>query len=435
MTQTLSEHYPLYCTIQSSGAMSLATVTVPTPIVDTIYYRTALSQQHSTHTYGFQQGSVPLGYIEQNFRLMLLEHVKLFLFNYLVSSFLYQELRAKKLLIVGEPRLQDVYIEPHHDAHFTFALSTFPNFDMIEWKHLPFKAPKRKKYKDLDRQVESFIKTELQLLEQCTDTSAQESDWINFTITLVGENNEPLLGEYYEDLWFKIGDEEADKSLRETFLGKKVNDIFYTTNKTIQEYFSNQLEANHIFKITIIDILHNSFFCTDQFKRFFKLKTNKEMYQKLIEVFSYRNDLSQRRAMAEEAVKLLLSKHKFEVPTHMVLRQQKRVLDSVQTNPDYHVYRMQKDFKKRVRQLAEKQTKELILLDQIAYQDHITISQQDVKQFLNLTQRPRTKEFIYFETPNTKIRGQEIPLSSQELKLACLREKTLNHIIFHLTKA
>ena len=44
------------------------------------------------------------------------------------------------------------------------------------------------------------------------------------------------------------------------------------------------------------------------------------------------------------------------------------------------------------------------------------------------------KDFIYFDPFVTKIQGQEIPISAATLKQACLREKTLNHIIYHLTK-
>ena len=67
----------------------------------------------------------------------------------------------------------------------------------------------------------------------------------------------------------------------------------------------------------------HAYFCIDHFKNHFKIKNNKEMYQKLIEVFSYRNDLSQRRTMVEESLKLLFSKHRFEIPNHLILRQQK----------------------------------------------------------------------------------------------------------------
>ena len=64
----------------------------------------------------------------------------------------------------------------------------------------------------------------------------------------------------------------------------------------------------------------------------------------------------------------------------------------------------------------------------------IDVSHTDLKNYLNLTKRPRTKEFLHFDPPMTKIRGQEHPVLNEELSRMCLREKTLNHIIYHLTK-
>jgi FKBP-type peptidyl-prolyl cis-trans isomerase (trigger factor) len=141
-----------------------------------------------------------------------------------------------------------------------------------------------------------------------------------------------------------------------------------------------------------------------------------------------------RRSIAEEALKILLSKHRFTVPNYLVLRQQKIVMDKIKHNPDYHVYRVQRDFQDRVRQLAEKQIRETVFLDQFIYNENINANNVDIKGYLNLTNRQRMKDFLYFDTPSTKLSGQEIPLSHQELKRFCLREKALNHIIYHLTK-
>ena len=232
----------------------------------------------------------------------------------------------------------------------------------------------------------------------------------------------------------KIGDEEPDKPFQEIFIRKTNGEIFTSNNTMLQDYFADPLNTHYNFAVSILDIVPYAYFCLDQFKQHFRIKSNKEMYQKLIEVFSYRNDLSQRRTMVEESLKLLFSKHRFEIPNHLVLRQQKIVLDAIQYNPDYHVYRVQKDFKDAVKELAEKQAREEIFLDQLAYEEDIQINQQDLKNYLNLTKRPRTKEFLHFDPPMTKIRGQEFPVLTDELGRVCLREKTLNHIIYHLTK-
>lgn len=411
-----------------------ATVVVPAKHIDTLYQLAARAQQNNVEAPGFAKGKVPISYIEKNFTSTLIDHIKEFLYRYIVLNFLYREIQNHKLLMIGEPRLQAINLKPNEDARFTFELTLFPDVVVQEWRYYPFKAPKRKKYKDLDRQVDGFIKEERDLHKQYESADIQVGDWVNFTLTLVDETGAPLLGEYAQNLWLKIGDEEADIAMQEIFLTRKVGDTFITQNKGLQEYFSNTIATNYHFRITILDVAPRSYFCFESFKKYFKLKTNKELSQKLIEVFSYRNDLSQRRSMAEESLKLLLSKHRFMIPNHLVLRHTKHILDVLQDNPDYQVYRVQKDFKDRVRELAEKQIKEMILLGQLAIQDNMQASQHDIKSYLTLTQRPRMKEFVYFDVPPSKIDGQERPISHETLKLSCLREKALNHIIYHLTR-
>jgi len=410
-----------------------ATVSIPAALVDTLYNQAIMAHTSSVSAYGFSRGSVPIGYVEQNFKITLLEHLKEFLFKYFVLGYLLQEIRVQKMCVAGDPRLVDIQVMPTHDAYFKFDLSLFDPISFNEWKYFPFKAPKRKNYKDLDRQVELFLQEEAIMAQSSTD-AIDVGDWVNFSLSLTNLEGHQLVGNYKADLWIKIGDEEADKPFHDVFMGKKMGDRFCSQHRCFQDYFSNHLDTPYVFCVEINDVVPYQFFCLDQFKNHFKLKTNKELYQKLIEVFSYRNDLSQRRTTVEESLKLLLAKHPFEVPNHLILRQQKSVLAAIQDNPDYHVYRVQKDFKDRVRELAEKQIKEQLIIDQLAFHEDIPLTPFDVKTYLNLTKRPRTKEFIYFDPPVTKMRGQEAPISNQELQRTCLREKTLNHIIYYLTK-
>lgn len=433
--ETALENYSLDFSLkQLSSVLHTAQIIIPHEIVSKLYAQASKSQMAAFQTHGFNKGNVPFEYITENFKPTLIEHIKEFLYRYLVVDHLLHEIAKNKLLVAGKPRLTAIDVDIERDARFTFELSIIPPIQIQEWKYLPFKAPKRKNYKDLDRQVESFIEEERESLKNSPFDCAQIGDWVNFEVILLDEENKPLCGTMTAKLWLKLGDEEADTIFHELFVGKKVGDTFVTTNKALQDYFSPRIETQYRFQVTIKDILKGNYFCLEYFKRHFKLKTNKELYQKLIEVFSYRNDLSLRRSMAEESLKLLLSKNRFSTPNHVVLRQQQIILDVVRTNPDYHVYRMQKDFQERVRQLAEKQVRETLLIDQLAYHEDIQVLDADIKSYLNLTTRPRMKDFIYFDSPITKISGQETPFCSEELKRFSLREKTLNHIIYHLMK-
>lgn len=411
-----------------------AKVIIPRHLVDMLYHEAARSQQRSTQTYGFQIGDVPLEYIKQNFKENLVEHLKELLLKYGVIGFLYEYIRTQKLVVAGEPRLHAMHVEPGQDACFTFELTLFPELSIYEWKYFPFKAPKRKNYKDLDRQVESFMNEELMRLQNHRKNALSVGDWANFTITLLDANGKPLWGNFKQNYWFKLNEDETESPLRTLFLERELGDKFDSDHKTLQEYFSHTLDTHYMFRVEITNMLPHNYFCFDHFKKTFRIKTNKDMHKKLIEVFSYRNDISQRHAMVEEAFSTLLSKHRFVIPNYLILRQQKILVESIQHSPDYNVYRVQKNFQEHIRKLAEKQCMETIFIDKLAYHENLTVSDDDIKGYLNLSNRPRMKEFIYFELPSSKIQGQEVPIATEELKRTCLREKAINYVIYHLTK-
>ena len=416
---------PLLCT---------ATITIPAAVINALYHEAALSQQKHAQTRGFNRGHMPIEYVKQHYRAHLVEHLQELLFKYCVINSLYREIRTNKIVVAGEPRVLDISLQPDKDALFVFELSLFPEVPIYEWKHFPFKAPKRKRYKDLDKQVELFMQEEKDSFESVKDHTVKPGDWVNFDITLLNHSGEPIADFLTQNFWVKIGKEEAEGPLRELFLKKKNGTFFQTQMKHLQDYFSNQLDSNYTFGIEIKDTAESSYFCIEQFKKHFRVKTNKAMHQKLIEVFSYRNDISQRRATVEESLKLILSKHPFSVPQHLLLREQKVVLNNIRHIPDYNVYRAQKDFQFRVRQLAERQAKEAIFMDQFAYHENISVSHAEIKSYFNFLKRSRTKEFIYFRLPSFKIQEQHMLMPTEEIKRICLREKALNHMIYHLTK-
>lgn len=420
---------------QEKQTLANLSITVPEQFVNTLFKLAVHDQKSIVHTLGFNKGEVPLEYIEQNFMTGLVKHTQEFLFRYFVLPSLYKEIRSRKLLLVGEPRLIDVRVAYNAPAIFTFELSIFEHIPLQEWKYFPFKAPKRKKYKDLDRQVDTFVKEEHELHKSFTDEhTIHHNDWVLFLAEPVDASNASIFDHEPLMLWLKMGDEDADDTLRNVFINKKNGEQFLSDNIGLQDFFSQEFETHYMFRITIVDILHDNYFCFELFKKQFRIKTNKEMLQKLIEVFSYRNDLSQRRSMIEEALSLLLHKHRLSIPHHLIMQQHERILEIIHTNPDYHVYRMQKDFNQLVSQLAEKQIKETLIIEQIAYHDNVTAADIDMKTYLNLTKRARAREFIFFDPPITKIEGKEVPLCAEELRHVCMREKAINHIIYHLTR-
>ena len=92
----------------------------------------------------------------------------------------------------------------------------------------------------------------------------------------------------------------------------------------------------------------------------------------------------------------------------------------------------QKDFDSCVEMLAEKQLKEEILIDKIAYRENIKVDMRDMQNYLHLFNNKRLREFVYFRPIIEKIDSVNIPLHASILKRTVFREKTLNTIIHNL---
>lgn len=431
----MSQVQSLSFSVQNQNPLfSTATIIVPASYIAILYNEASNTQKSNIQTIGFSKGETPLSYIQKNFQPNLIEHIKEFCLKYFVLSWFYQELYTKKILIAGEPNLESITVTPTNDLAFNFSFTLAQPIILHGWKRLPFKAPKRKNYKDLDRQVEQFLQEEENAKKTVTDNLICIGDWINFTVSIVDKHGKPLFEDHKENLWVKIGSEEADAPFQSLFLTKKIGDSFITTSECLQEYFSSHLDTHYTFLVEIIEVLHAAYFCIEHFKRHFRIKSTKEIHQKLIEVFSYRNDISQRRAIAEETLKLLVTRHPFSIPAHLVLRQKQIILDIISRSPDYQVYKMQSDFHQKIKLLAERQVRENIFVHQLGMHEEVEINNHDIKAYLNLSNRPRTTEFIYFEPPTTKFAGHEVPISTTLLTLSCLKEKTLNHAISNLMK-
>lgn len=407
----------------------------PEPI-STMYQQALTSIKRDIHTYGFAKGATPESYIATTYRPLLMDHLKQFFFRHCINAFLQKGIAEYKIITLSAPEPQHAVIDLENPAQFTFLVSTSRNPIKNEWKKLHFKAPGRKNYKDLDRQVEFFLKEEEKRQKDIKNNSNVIAchDWICITVKLVDQEKNSLLEPFEQKMWIKIGEEEADKLAQELFIGKKVGDSFITDNDFFQDSLSDDFTTHYFFKVEIVYHVSSNSFSLDRFKNYFKLKTGKETHQKMIEVFSFRHDISQRRETIDKLFTLLFHHYPVTIDSKISQQQERVVLASVQDNPDYHVYKSQPDFKEKVKLLAEKQIKEILFIDSIAYQENIQATDEDIINYLHLFIRPRTKEFIYFDIPHTRINDQEVAICLEKIRRACQREKTLNYVLGYLTR-
>lgn len=434
-TDMISSSLSHFSAETSTSQLKRLAVTTHADAVQKLFQHIALHQSTLITPKGLKDPQAIVSYVQDRFKDSFLEHAKELLFKLHVHSTLYRNIQSHKIITSGTPRLAQIDFLPSQEIKFSFDVTSPMQTELDEWKYLVFKFPQRKFYKDLDKQAEIFIKQETENESnylKLGQPTAAVNDWVCFDLWIADQDQKPLLPDLKGNFWLKIGSGEIYLPFQELFIGKSIGAEFFTDSLCLQEFFSEHMDTKYCFGIKIIDILPQAFFSISQLQDYFKIKTKKKTHQKLIEVFSYRNDLSLRRAIVEDLLAMLLRKQYLTVPRSQVLRHQQYLLNELQDNADYPVYKIQKNFQSYIEQLAEKQVKEMLLIDQIGYQENLACTHQDIAMYLNLTSRPRTKEFIYFQHPTLKANAFEYPISADELSQTCLREKTLNYIINHL---
>jgi len=397
--------------------------------------QTSVAKKYSSYTAlpGFAD-ALPTSYTQDYFVKEIHNDTQQFIFKHFVINHLLQELHKHKIIFANWPRLVKVVTDPiEQTLAYSFKLSRAPSVELKEWRHFIFKSPRRKNYKDLDKQVMAFLKSETDLFKQQNHTQVESGDWVNFFVTLVDDKHTPLFPAVSHSYWLHVTTDSIKSDLQCLFLNKELSTPFITASLPFSTLVDTSLQDPCYFKLSIRNIVKGKHLSVDYFKSTFKLKSKADVHRKLIEVFSYRNDISQRKAIIEELFHLLFTKHRFEAPKHVITRKKELIVNTLKKQPDYHVYRGHRDFTKYIETLAEKLLKEEIIIDTIAYTENLSINAHDIEQYLYLFNNERLKEFIYFKPIIDNIEEIDAPIHESILMQAVLREKTLNHVIHILS--
>jgi FKBP-type peptidyl-prolyl cis-trans isomerase (trigger factor) len=420
---------------KSSNNSYFFKVTVPSNITESFINLAAQKHQNYANLKGFKKGLAPISYIQEHFKSPIISHLKDLGLKFFGINSLLQHIRSQKIVVAGDPELRDIQIDDTGHLTYLFELYVPKEVYMQSWKYLPFKPIARKKYRDIDKQVLTFLQEEEELQKIYNpDKGIQVGDWVYFKAWLVDQDQKPIFNQNAAPAWIKIGDEEPDIEFQNIFVGKKIGDTIMTNDLGIQRYFCENSYSEYMFIIKIEDIVACQYLSLENFKQYFKVKNNKELLNKITEVFSFNNDISQRRTIAYDALSLIIKKNQFVLPDQAIRSKRSQIMQEIQYKSDFLIYKMDPNFEASLTNMAKKQLLDAIVVETIAYQDNINVSSHDIKAILQLTQRTRLKDFLYFPFLKTQIQGQEFPIEYEHLYHYALKEKTVNHIIYHLTK-
>jgi FKBP-type peptidyl-prolyl cis-trans isomerase (trigger factor) len=147
-----------------------------------------------------------------------------------------------------------------------FDLSLTEPIELKEWKNFAFKSPNRKRYKDLDKQVKTFLETQTHSSPHAQEGIIEETDWVNFSALLLDEDHKQIFQQLNSDFWIKLQKSELANQFKSNFIGKKQGESFITNELNFEDPSDTFNCAEPNFLITIKSVVKGNSLSIDYFK-------------------------------------------------------------------------------------------------------------------------------------------------------------------------
>lgn len=384
--------------------------------------------------HGFQKGTIPEAYIKEHFKKSLLSHIEKIFFCFYAQDLFVKNFSGQGIYVPrvfsfdAELNLNTFFLEFKYQ--YTSHLSDSERTGLDDGKKIKF--PERKKYKDLDRQALLTFAQEKKNKENADISCISEGDWIAVRVTLGDEKGKIIDERLTAKLWIYVTAEAIDREIRMTFVGKKKGDKLVSAPFFLAELLSTDF-LSHFFLIVIED--HISHLCFD-----FDLLgdtygyTPEGVIHKMIEIFSLRNDISLKKEKSQLVLKHFLEKIKISLDKEIILEHEYMIKNRIVKNADYLLYQSDANFLGNIKKLACRQAMEKILIDYLIHKYKIKPEEAVVHVYVNILQRHRLKDFLYFDTANLYDNTMKfVPIFDHVMKQMALRERAIEYLIDKLT--
>ncbi len=405
------------------------TISIDPLVVNELYNFLIQEKQKEFKMSGFDTGRIPISYIKNHFKKSIESCITEIFYSLYVNQEIIKVIRGMGSIVLSNLIPRITFDLNDNILNYTFDI---PNSYCVRENEISIKKikyPLRKKYKDLDKQAELIYTTELKNLENASQF-IEAGDWVKLELKLLGDNFskklESMLTCY---VWLKISKEQIDLDIYKLFSNKKLGDVFISNNQLFYDFICSHHFINFKIQITIVQHVQNLFFSFDKFKKYFGIKNILELYNRIIDVLSFRNDICLRREICQLVFKHLFDYYKIHLRDDIIKIFEEDIHRNIIYNPDYLIYHSSRYFHNQIRKLACKQSQEISFIDFISQNDKITVSDDDMYLYLNIMQRNRFKNFLYFDYSLLQIKKKEVPISHEIIYQMVLREKTLQYYI------
>ncbi len=350
-------------------------VVIPQEIVSEAYIHAYADLSKKVKVPGFRLGKVPVSLLEKKYGPSVTDDI----IRKLVPDYYQKAVEEAGIFPVDMPSFENIEAKKDAPMSFTATVEVRPKIVLSGYGDIP--VP-RKPLKVADEEVEKTLEHERESqgqLEACAeDYPIVSNDYaiINFDGTIEGKTVEGGKNEGYT---IQLGSKTFPEPFESSLLGKKKGDRF-NCEVSYPEDFQNKTIAGQTihFDIEVVEVKKKVLPARDdEFAKDLGHASLDAYKVHLKELLLKQKENQQEQEQKKVLVDQLITTHPFEVPSSLVSHELQTMMDYFQ-NPESKPEDTQ-TLMKELEPLAARRVKEALILNEIAKQEKIEVSDAEVE--------------------------------------------------------
>jgi trigger factor len=333
---------------------------------------------------GFRPGKVPLNIIKQRYKSELWQEMT----EEIIRRSWQAAVSEHKLEPLSEPVVETVEGEPGKALHFTLSFEILPKLEISDYKGVNVSAEKEPLG---EAEVDHALQHLREQSAQFTPVeNAEIRDGHYVTMTVAGDFSDSEKPIREDDVTLIIGDPATDPLFSENLRGAKVGDIRIFDATYPEDHHRKQFAGKTVhYTITIREIKEKQLTeLNDDFAKDLGAESLEQLKGRIKDDLVTKASRDAEMKAKEAVISDILSRHTFEVPECLVddeLRDRARRLAAGLAQQGIDVHQTSIDWKKLFqdeRPRAEQGVRRSIVLDAIAKQEGIEVTDAEIDEYL-----------------------------------------------------
>lgn len=351
--------------------------------------RTCQKLSQEVNLKGFRKGRVPKSVLKRLFR----EHIEDRVAELLISESLPKAVKESGL----EPILRPV-VESHGRVNeneafqYTAAVDIRPEFELPREVYIGLEVEKPSEEvseEEIEQYLEALRYTFADVKKAPEDHELQERDVAIISFRAF-DGDKPVPGHEAEALYVDVGTGEFDERVEKAIIGHKVGDEIEVEVEYPEDALNELLAGKKIrYEVKIREIYIRELSpLNDEFVKKMNLgfKSAEDLKQRVRARLEEERKRKAEETLRENLLSKILEKVDFPVPERYIEFKIAQMLEGIEQDLQQKGHTFEsagisvERLKKRLRPVAERQAREEMVLEKIAEQENITITQEDLEK-------------------------------------------------------